>query len=95
MSLCDIVLYVSTCQHVECTSTCQYKHPPYKWLEKYEKWCKLPLHLRLSTPLELPLYQPISGSASNQSQFLLSDSEGKCRAMGDWPGNYGKVDDIV
>ena len=88
MSLCDIVLYVSTCQHAECTSTCQYKHPPYKWLEKYEKWCELPLHLRLSTPLELPVYKPY------QSQFLPSGSEGKCK-LSDWPGNYGKIDDIV
>ena len=72
----------------ECSPACQYKHPPHKWLEKYEKWCKLPLHLRLSTPLELPLYKP------NQSQFLLSGSEGECEPV-DWPRRYGIVDDIV
>ena len=83
MSFCDRNGLLCWKDPAECTSACQYKQPPYKRLEKYEKWCELPLHLRLSTPLELPFYKP------SENQFSLSGSILGNREY------YGKVDDIV
>ena len=73
-------------------------HPPHAWLKKYEEWCKLPLLLRLNTPLEVPLYQyksngPGDSTKPNQNQSLLSGSAGRGK-LSDL-GYYSIVSDII